>query len=129
MSDEPRQTYTARQIVLEFFPETPERLVPKTSRYHLRAASEGDVWLCDHSGAALLRLSPVTPAGNQHIQLCCDFCQNSAAKHYLQLFRIEVPNSNGRRYFYVTLCRDHETCELRRLSDEPIQQLLARVLP
>ena len=31
MSDEPRRSYTGREIVLELFPATPDRLIPKAS--------------------------------------------------------------------------------------------------
>ena len=128
MSDEPQQTYSAREIVLELFPATHERLIPATSDYRVGPDAKGDLALYDPSGEQLLTLAPVASAGNATTQLCCDFCQRTGSRHYLRLFRVEVPGSSGRRYRYVSLCRDAEGCNVRRLNDEPIRALLARVL-
>lgn len=127
MSDEPRQTYSARDIVLEFFPATHKRLIPSYDTYQLRADAYGNVALYSQTNALLLTLTPVTSAGKPSTQLCCDFCQRSGSRSYLQPFRVEVPGSGGRRYLYVSLCRDTNACQVRRLSDDPVRALLSRV--
>ena len=129
VSDEPKPTYSAREIVLELFPATDERLIPGETKYQRKRSAYGDSSLRNPVGKELLALTPVTTSGSASTQVCCDFCQRSAPRHFLQLFRVEVPASGGRRYCYVSLCRDVEACELRRLSDEPIRALLARVFP
>jgi len=128
VSEESQQTYSAREIVLELFPATHKRLIPDSNDYRLEPDPNGNLIVYDQGDAALLSLSPVTISGRASTQLCCDFCQHSAARNYLQLFRAEVPGSNGRRYCYVSLCRDTEGCNTRRLNDEPLRALLARVL-
>lgn len=127
MSDESQPTYSAREIVLELFPATHKRLIPDSNTYRLEPDSTGNLVIYDHKDKALLSLSPVAMSGRASTQLCCDFCQHSAARHFLQLFRAEVPGSRGRRFYYVSLCRDIEGCNLRRLNDEPLRALLDRV--
>ena len=125
MSEEPKQTFSAREIVLEFFPETNERFIPKHLNYSL-SNHKGQFVLINRQDKIMLKLEPISPSGDKGSQLCCDFCQQSAAREYLQIFRAEHPESNGRRFFYVSLCRNTQACELRRLSDKPIEKLLAR---
>ena len=43
LSDEPQHTYSAREIVLELFPATPERLVPNIDDYRLESDPDGNV--------------------------------------------------------------------------------------
>lgn len=126
MSDEPQQTYSAREIVLEFFPATHEQLIPKPSAFSL-SNYEGQILLSKKTGEVLAYFVPVNPSGNMSSQLCCDFCQHSAPRQYLQLFRAEVAESKGRHFFYVSLCKHTEACEIRRISDVPIEQLLKRL--
>ena len=123
MSDEPEQTHSERDIVLELFPATPDRLIPQTKRFALEPASDGSVVLRE-AGCERLRFYPVASAGNRTAQLCCDLCHHADMRRFLQLLRVEVPGSNGRRFRYLIACRDHEACELRRGSDAPIEQLL-----
>jgi hypothetical protein len=124
VSDEPKETYTAREIVLEFFPATPEHLIPRTNAYRLERGKNGEVVVYDRSERELLRLIPVKVAGANTSQLCCDFCCWSGIRQYLQVFRVEVPGSAGRRFRYVTICRDTEACEARRFDDVAIESLL-----
>jgi hypothetical protein len=126
VSDEPQQTYSDREIVLEFFPATHERLIPHPSQFSLKE-HDGQVFISSKQGQVLLALVPVSPAGKTAVHLCCDFCQHSAARPYLQLFRAEVPESQGRHFCYVSLCRNTEACNTRRLNDEPILKLLQRI--
>ncbi len=126
MSDEPQQTYSAREIVLEFFPATHEQLIPKTSAFMLKN-HDGTIIISTTKGKELINLTPVQPSGNASTQLCCDFCQHSGNRHFLQLFRAEVAGSNGRHFFYISLCKHTEACETRRISDKPIEALLERL--
>ncbi len=119
-------TYSARDIVLELFPATDERLVPTPRAYRLVPDLLGKV-LYTPAGEQLLTFNPVAIAGSAAVQLCCDFCAHSAPRYYLQPFRVGVPGTSGRRSLYVTLCRDTESCELRRFDDAPVRVLLARV--
>lgn len=128
MSDEEQQTYSAREIVLEFFPATHERLIPGFDEYRLEPDPQGRLAILRQDGQAVLHLVPVAASGPSSTQLCCDFCQHSAPRAYLQLFRAEVPGSQGRRYRYVSLCRDSAACALRRFDDGAIRELLERLL-
>ena len=123
-----KKTYSAREIVLSLFPDTDASLVPLPEPYRFELAEGGLLRLLrDETEVALL--APVAPAGNASTQLCCDLCKWSASRHYLQLFRAEVPGSKGRRYRYVSLCRDTAGCEARRVGgDAPVDLLLSRVL-
>jgi hypothetical protein len=127
LSDEPQQTFSAREIVLELFPATPEPLVPNTPSYSVKADEHGNVQILTAQDQPLLTLEPVSTSGKASTQLCCDFCQRSAPRSYLDMLRVEVPNSSGRRFFYVSRCKDHDGCESRRFTDKPIRALLARV--
>jgi hypothetical protein len=127
LSDEPRQTFSAREIVLELFPATPDALVPTNLSYHIRPDEHGNVQILTSKEQLLLTLEPVSMSGKPSTQLCCDFCQRSSPRNYLNMLRVEVPNSNGRRFFYVARCKDHDGCESRRFNDKPIRTLLERV--
>lgn len=127
MSDEEQQTYSAREIVLEFFPATHERLIPGFDDYRLEPRPHGQLAILGRGREPLLYLSPIAVSGSASAQLCCDFCQRSAPRHYLQPFRVEVPGSEGRRYRYISLCRDATSCALRRFDDEAIRALLSRL--
>lgn len=123
MSDEPKQTYTEREIVLELFPATQQSLIPQTKRYAVESGSDGS--LVVREGAhERLRLVPVSSSGNRTTQLCCDLCHQSDMRRFLQVLRVEVPGSGGRRFRYLIACRDHEQCELQRVSDEAFELLL-----
>ncbi len=126
MSDDPPKSYTGREIVLDLFPATPQRLIPRTSAYLLRRDGEGgrEVW-DRRSGKLLGRLSPVARAQKQPARLCCDLCHASGPARDLQFFRTEVPGFQGRRLRYLTACVDSEGCEARRLEDGPIDRLWA----
>jgi len=125
VNDEPEHTYSAREIVLEFFPATSERLIPRTSRYRLVREGDGALIIFEREGGERLRLLPVEAAGHFATRLCCDLCQWTAARQYLGLYRAEVPGSDGRRFRYVTACRDTDACEARRLDDASLLTLLA----
>ena len=127
MSDDAQPTYSAREIVLELFPATDERLVPTPRAYRLLPDPVGNLVLYTPAGEQLLTFTPVAIFGSAAAQLCCDFCTHSAPRYYLQPFRVEVPGTAGRRSLYVTLCRDTESCDLRRFDDRPVQALLERV--
>ena len=126
MSDEPKHTYSAREIVLEFFPATNEKLVPKKDAFKLLGGSNGELKLLSNEGNVLLVLQPVSLSGNAATQVCCDVCQLSAPRHYLQMYRFEVPGSQGRRFKYTSLCRNRNACDLRRLNDDPLKELVIR---
>lgn len=123
MSDEPEQTYSDREIVLEFFPGTQPSLIPQTKRFAVELVSNGSL-IVREGARERLRLVPVSSSGNRTTQLCCDLCQQSDMRRFLQLLRVELPGSNGRRFRYLIACRDHEACELQRVGDEPFEMLL-----
>lgn len=124
MTDEPKHTYSAREIVLEFFPATPERLVPVPHNYRLERNDEDAVVVRDAYGQVRLRLTPIETHGKPSTQLCCDLCHGSGTRAALHVLRSEVPGSNGRRFRYVTACRDTDACETRRLDDLAVEALL-----
>lgn len=125
MSEDPKTTWTDREIVLEFFPHTPERLVPRRLRYRVEDGGDGRKRIVDRSGAAVVDLSPVAPSGNPTGHLCCDLCGQSSTRRHLGLYRAEVAGTGGRRFRYLSACRDDRACELRRLDDAGIARLLA----
>lgn len=126
MSDEPKPTWTDREIVLEFFPATHERLVPRPLRFELEDAGDGQVLVRDrHAGGDVAaRLTPVRPTGNPTGELCCDLCQRTGTRRWLGLYRAELPASGGRRFRYLTACHDRRACEARRLDDAGLAPLL-----
>lgn len=124
MSDDPKPTWTDREIVLEYFPATHERLVPRPLRFHLEDVGDGGVNVRDRDGEVAVRLSLVMTAGNPTGELCCDLCGRTGTRRWLGLFRAELPGSAGRRFRYVIACRDRGACETRRLDDAGIEALL-----
>ncbi len=118
--------WTDRDIVLNYFPATHERLVPKPKAYALVEAGDGVVFVRDRNGEEVARLSIVTPSGNPTGELCCDLCQRTGTRRFLGLYRAELPGSQGRRFRYLTACRDRRACETRRIDDEGILTLLSR---
>ncbi len=128
MSDEPRRSYTGREIVLELFPATPDRLIPKASAYTVeRDADDAGVVVRERgNGRELLRLAPVERHNRRSLQLCCDLCHWSGNSRDLRFLRAEVPGAEGRRWRYLTACVDVEACDARRLDDARIDRLLTR---
>jgi hypothetical protein len=126
VSDEDK-TYSAREIVLSLFPATDEMLVPHPEPYRFELTDGGLLRLW-RDGDELMLLTPLPSSGKPGTVLCCDLCERSAPRHYLQMFRAEVPGSKGRRYRYLSLCRDARGCEARRSGDAPVERLLSRVL-
>jgi len=126
VSDEPRRSYTGREIVLEFFPATPDRLVPRTSKYLVARDDDDGATVRDRaSGRPLLRLAPVERANRRTVRLCCDLCSWTGHSGDLHFLRAEVPGSEGRRWRYLSACVDVEACEARRLEDTLLDRLLA----
>ena len=125
MTDDPKPTWTDREIVLELFPATHERLVPRPLRYRTLDGGDGTLRIIDRRGGTVADLAPVAPSGNPTGHLCCDLCQSVSTRRFLGLYRAAVPGSGGRRYRYLSACRDHAACETRRLSDAGIEALLA----
>jgi hypothetical protein len=124
MSDEPKATWTDREIVQEFFPATNEKLVPRPRRYRLEDAGDGAVHVLDAAGGTVARLDLVPVSGNPTGELCCDLCQRTGTRRWLAVYRTEVAGSGGRRFRYLTACRERRGCEERRLDDEGIEPLL-----
>ena len=124
MSDEPKPTYSAREIVLEFFPATHERLVPTPQSYRLERSDDDRLLVRDAFGRVHLSLTPIATHGNASTPLCCDLCHAHGNRRVLHVLRSEVPGSNGRRFRYVTACRDTDTCDARRLDDGAVEALL-----
>lgn len=125
MSDEPKATWTAREIVLELFPATNERLVPRARNYRLEEVGDGQILVrAAHDGAVVALLSAVPSNGNPTGELCCDLCQRTGTRRWLGLYRAELPGSRGRRFRYLIACRDRRACEARRLDDSGIDRLI-----
>ncbi|MEX2543129.1 MAG: hypothetical protein WD314_15080 [Trueperaceae bacterium] len=124
MSEEPKPTYSAREIVLEFFPATDARLIPRVHTYQLGRSGDGALIIRDSQERELGRLLPVSASGSATTRLCCDLCGWTSIRQYLQVLRAEVPGSNGRRFRYLTACRNTEDCEARRIDDEPVRVLI-----
>lgn len=126
--DEPKQLYTAREIVLELFPATDHKLVPSPDEYRLERTDDGNLVIRSLVSGESLILTPIAQAGSATTQVCCDLCRRSVPRHYMQMYRVAIPGSGGRRFRYVSLCRNAAACDARRLSDEPVRDLLERVL-
>lgn len=127
MGDEPQQTYTAREIVLEFFPATQVELIPGERECRMGRRNDGRLIVADLKRHEVLVFTPVGRAGKASSQLCCDICQLSILRSDAEIMRAEVPGSGGRRYRYICACRDSEACDARRLGDKTLKDLLARV--
>ena len=123
-SDDDERTFTALEIVTEIFPATPRHLLPRPRSYRLESLDNGDVILTDRQGSKLLVLQRVPQAGNPGHRLSCDFCHHSAARDSIALMRLAVPRSDGRRWRYLSMCRDPYQCDARRHDDSTIERLL-----
>lgn len=117
-------TWTDREIVLDLFPATHERLVPALRRYRIVELGDGQAVVRDDDGHDLARLLAVTAAGNPTAELCCDLCQRSGTRRWIRVYRSEVPGSGGRRFRYLTACRDLRGCEARRIDDTALVSIL-----
>lgn len=126
MSDDPPKGHTGRDIVLEFFPATPDRLIPRQSAFALARDDEGGVAVRDRAGDVVLRLAPVARAPGKLPPLCCDLCHWSGPGTELGFLRADVPGSEGRRWRYLTACFDTAACDARRFDDASVARLLAR---
>lgn len=126
VSDEPQRTYTAREIVLEFFPATQEKLVPGREEYRLEQLAGGEVAVRQSLTGREVVLTPVARAGDDTTQVCCDLCQRAAPRHRFCVYRIALPHTQGRRFRYLSLCGDIDGCDARRITDEPLRRLLTR---
>lgn len=126
MSDDPPKYATGREIVLEFFPATPDRLIPRPSAFGLMRDDDGGVEIVDSAGSVLLRLAPVARNQGRLRPLCCDLCHHTGPGTELGFLRAEVPGSSGRRFRYLTACFDTAACDARRFDDVSVGRLLAR---
>ena len=130
MSRYEKQTYTAREIVLEFFPATPVELVPESlgtsNSYRISGCHDGTIVIFDENGHEAHSLAPVISSGNPTTKICCDLCRRTGGRDFLQFLRSEVPGSGGRRFRYLSACKDIVGCEERRTDDRPLLALLAR---
>jgi len=124
VSEEPKHSYTALEIVEEFFPATSARLLPRERAYRLERDGHGDVRVMDAYGTERLRMTPVERSRYDDAHLCCDLCHTSSPREELHIMRSEVPGSSGRRFRYLMACRDTDACEARRLDDAPVELLL-----
>lgn len=121
--DTPKSSYSAREIVEELFPATPERLVPRRRAYSVRFDDDGGR-VVRAPGGASLALRPIPNAGSESSQLCCDLCAWTGPRRDFETLRAEVPGTNGRRFRYLMACRDGEGCEARRLDDDVLARLV-----
>lgn len=119
------RTFTALEIVTELFPATPEHLIPHPRRYHLTRLENGDVRLTGPLGTPPLVMEPVPQAGDPGHKLSCDLCNHSAARESMAMLRIPVPGSGGRRWRYLSACRDLNQCEARRSGDSALERLVS----
>lgn len=123
------RTFTALEIVTEIFPATPEHLLPRPRRFRLECLDSGALRLSNPQGATLLVMEPVQQAGDPGHKLSCDICHHSAARDSIAMMRIAVPGSNGRRWRYLSACRDANRCDARRNGDATIERLLLSLQP
>jgi hypothetical protein len=125
--DEQPKAFSAREIVEELFPATPTRLVPRPLAYSVRFVEDGGREVRPRGGGDPLRLRPIPSAGAEKTQMCCDLCAWTGPRRDFDTLRSEVPGSHGRRFRYVTACRDADGCEARRLDDAVLDRLLQPV--
>lgn len=124
-SDGPNPVWTDREIVLEYFPNTHEHLVPRPLRFHLKDVGDGRTDVLTREGERLGQLTPVEPHGNPTGELCCDLCQRTGTRRFLGLFRFAAHDGPRQRVRYLTACRDRTTCEERRIDDRSLDRLLS----
>ena len=121
--DTPKPSYSAREIVQELFPATPDRLVPRRRAYSVRYDHDGGRIVRAPTGESLA-LRPIASAGSEAAQLCCDLCAWTGPRRDFETLRAEVPGSSGRRFRYLMACLDADACEARRLDDAVLERLL-----
>lgn len=123
-SDANTPLWTDRDIVLEYFPNTHEHLVPKPLRFQLQDVGDGRADVLTRAGVRLGQLTPVEPHGNPTGELCCDLCQRTGTRRFLGLFRFATQDGSKQRLRYITACRDRDACEDRRIDDGSLDRLL-----
>lgn len=128
VADDSQETYSAREIVLEFFPATRAELIPHDREYCLNRQADGGLLISKLNLEQAILFTPIGRAGKPSHQVCCDICQYTVVRGEAEVLRAEVPGSAGRRYRYICVCRNSATCDARRIGDRTLKELLARVL-
>lgn len=114
MNDDDEVTFSDREIVLEFFPATNKRLVPKPKRYSLEDIGNGSLKIHHLEFEKNIILTAIERSGNRGTLMSCDLCHHSAPRSYMLVYRANVPSSKNFRY--LSLCSNRKNCEERRIS-------------
>lgn len=114
MNDDDEVTFSDREIVLEFFPATNKRLVPKEKRYRLEDIGNGSLKLHHFEFEHVVILTAIERSGNTGTLMSCDLCHHSAPRGHMLVYRANVPSSKNFRY--ISLCNNRKNCEERRIS-------------
>lgn len=116
-------SYSEREILLELFPATPEELIPEYKKFSIKETTQTSrELLLDNN--SVLELLAIPPVGNPNTQICCDLCNNSAARKFFQAFKIEKPASDGRIFRYYWMCANLNSCKLRGIAEDRLEQIL-----
>lgn len=115
MKDDDEVTFSDREIVLEFFPATNKRIVPKDKRYIVKDIGNGKLDIQHSELKKSVTLTAIEPSGNSGTLISCDLCHHSAPRSHMLIYRAHVPE--GKQNFrYVSLCGHRKNCEERRIS-------------
>ncbi|MEZ4607309.1 MAG: hypothetical protein R2880_16095 [Deinococcales bacterium] len=113
------KTYSDREIVLELFPATHEKLIPQERLYSLEELGSGMLQLKHIKLDKAVLLSPVDPSGSNSSLLCCDLCKHQALRSQMQIYRAHAEGQMS--YRYISLCRQRKACLGRYILHEPIE--------
>jgi len=114
MNDDDEVTFSDREIVLEFFPATNKRIVPKEKRYTLEDMGDGKLQIRHFEFEQTVVLTAIERSGNSGTLISCDLCHHNAARSHMLVYRANVPSSKNFRY--LSLCTNRRSCEERRIS-------------
>lgn len=109
-------SFDERELILELFPGTDPDLLPPGEVLYYRD-EEGKVHIAEEPLEMVLEPLEATPST---APVLCEACLRQMSRASVQFFRFSVGPS-GRRWRYLTLCRDTNQCnglaEPRRLRE------------
>ncbi|MDT7920075.1 MAG: hypothetical protein RQ868_05730 [Meiothermus sp.] len=118
------KVFEERELILELFPGTSPELLPPGEVLYYRD-KDGRVHI-EESPLHLL-LEPLESSGST-TPIICEACQRHVSRTAAQFFRFGV-GQDGRRFRYVALCRDTESCSGAAPPGRLREILLRGILP
>ncbi len=114
-------TFDERELILELFPGTSPALLPPGEVLYYRDA-EGRIHIQEDPLHMVFEPIEMQPSVKP---VLCEACRVQISRTTAVFVRGVVPNSEGRRFRYLTLCEDTESCR-ERARPEHLREILRR---